>query len=204
MSNSATSSFYALKSLQTYTHTAKGSKFIAYARNISSVETAESYLKELKQEHPKARHHCYAYRLGEQGENSRINDDGEPSGTAGLPIYNQIQSFELSNTIVVVVRYFGGTLLGVSGLIKAYKEATHGALLNAPTRRLIPARTLSLNIDYPHVNALMQIIERHRLLIVHQEMGMQCHYRLRYPLSLKAQLEQELNAIESLSLLNSD
>src|SRR3982751_2639344 len=106
----------------------RGSKFIAYAFPVGTADDFKKQLQLLKKEHPKAAHHCFAYRIGSDGNNFRISDDGEPSGTAGRPILGQIDSKGLTNVLVIVVRYFGGTLLGVPGLIKAYKTATAIAL----------------------------------------------------------------------------
>lgn len=100
----------------------KGSKFIGFAYLANNEGELKNVLEEIKAEHPKATHHCYAFRIGLNGENYRANDDGEPSGSAGLPIYNQLLANEITNVIVLVVRYYGGTKLGVSGLVKAYKE----------------------------------------------------------------------------------
>ncbi|SMP31249.1 IMPACT family protein [Chryseobacterium profundimaris] len=100
----------------------KGSKFIGFAYPANNEGELKNVLEEIKAEHPKATHHCYAFRIGLNGENYRANDDGEPSGSAGLPIYNQLLANEITNVIVLVVRYYGGTKLGVSGLVKAYKE----------------------------------------------------------------------------------
>jgi uncharacterized YigZ family protein len=108
----------------------KASKFLAFAYRVFDVETVQTKLEFLKSLHPKANHHCYAYQLGIEGDIFRINDDGEPSGTAGKPIYGQIKSHGLTNVLVVVVRYFGGTKLGASGLIQAYKESTALVLSN--------------------------------------------------------------------------
>jgi uncharacterized YigZ family protein len=108
--------------------TDRGSKFIAYAYPIQSEEEIKEYLEILKKEHWKAGHHCYAWRLGTDGNTHRANDDGEPSGTAGKPILGQLDSFEITDTLVVVIRYFGGTKLGVGGLINAYKSAAIDAL----------------------------------------------------------------------------
>jgi len=101
----------------------KGSKFIGFAYPVNNEEELKNTLEKIRAEHPKATHHCYAYRLGINGENYRANDDGEPSGSAGLPIYNQLLANEITNVIIIVVRYYGGTKLGVSGLVKAYKES---------------------------------------------------------------------------------
>lgn len=111
----------------------KGSKFLAYAYNIDHEDSLQEIIGMLRSEHIKARHFCYAYRIGTDNNRFRANDDGEPSGTAGKPILSQIISFGLSNTIVVVVRYFGGTKLGASGLVHAYKEAAREALAIAET-----------------------------------------------------------------------
>ncbi len=110
----------------------RGSKFIAYAFPVQTEEEALAHLATLRREHPKARHHCFAWRLGSDGQHFRANDDGEPSGTAGRPILGQIDAAGLTNVVVVVVRYFGGTLLGTSGLIQAYRESAAEALRNAP------------------------------------------------------------------------
>ncbi len=101
----------------------KGSKFIGYAYPINNDDDLKNVLDKIRTEHPKATHHCYAFRIGLNGENYRANDDGEPSGSAGLPIYNQLLANEITNVIVIVVRYYGGTKLGVSGLVKTYKES---------------------------------------------------------------------------------
>ncbi|QQQ30356.1 IMPACT family protein [Chryseobacterium indoltheticum] len=101
----------------------KGSKFIGFAFPVNNETELKSALDKIRTEHPKATHHCYAFRMGLNGENYRANDDGEPSGSAGLPIYNQLLAHEITNVLVISVRYYGGTKLGVSGLVKAYKES---------------------------------------------------------------------------------
>jgi uncharacterized YigZ family protein len=101
----------------------KGSKFIGFAFPINNEQELKNALEKVRTEHPKATHHCYAFRMGLNGENYRANDDGEPSGSAGLPIYNQLLAHEITNVLVISVRYYGGTKLGVSGLVKAYKES---------------------------------------------------------------------------------
>lgn len=109
----------------------KGSKFIGFAYPVSNEEELKNALEKIRTEHPKATHHCYAFRIGLNGENYRANDDGEPSGSAGLPIYNQLLAHDITNVIVIVVRYYGGTKLGVSGLVKAYKESAKMTLEEA-------------------------------------------------------------------------
>ncbi len=137
----------------------KGSKFIAYAFPMDSIEAFNAKLKELKKEHLKSRHHCYAYRIGLRGEPYRINDDGEPSGTAGKPIYGQIIKENLSDIGVVVVRYFGGVKLGTSGLIRSYKEATVLALENVfPIEKTVTKKVL-LSFTYERLGAIMEAIK---------------------------------------------
>lgn len=172
---------YRLRKAQEYSHSVKGSKFLAYAYPVTTIEAAEGHLQQLMQTHHKARHHCYAYRLGAEGDTYRANDAGEPSGTAGLPIYNQIQSFEFSDIMLIVVRYFGGTLLGAPGLVRAYKDAAYGALVDAPRQRIVPLKQFAVVVEYASVNTLMQIIERHNISIIKQDMAMQCTYTLQCP-----------------------
>lgn len=109
----------------------KGSKFIGFAYPVSNEEELKNALEKIRTEHPKATHHCYAFRMGLNGENYRANDDGEPSGSAGLPIYNQLLANDITNVLVIVVRYYGGTKLGVSGLVKTYKESAKMTLEEA-------------------------------------------------------------------------
>ncbi len=136
----------------------KGSKFIAYAFEINSENDFKIHLDKIKKEHFKARHHCYAYAIGPEHEIYRYNDDGEPAGTAGLPIYNQIKSKNLSNTAIVVVRYFGGTKLGVSGLINAYKKATIDALNKSEIIIKYIEDTLSIKYDFKYTGEIMKVI----------------------------------------------
>jgi len=136
----------------------KGSKFIAYAFEIESEDDFKLYIEEIKKLHFKARHHCFAYAIGPEHEKYRHNDDGEPSGTAGIPIYNQIKSFELSNIFVVVVRYFGGTKLGVPGLIRAYKSATKDAFENAEIITKYLTDRIVIKYEYQFTGDIMRII----------------------------------------------
>ena len=144
----------------------KGSRFIAFAFPCDNLVLFDNKLEQLKKEHFKARHHCYAWRLGFNGEEFRANDDGEPSGTAGIPIYNQLLSFELSNSAIIVVRYFGGTLLGTSGLIKAYKTASLYALEKAELNDLIEKITYNLELNYQKLNETLYLIEKLNLKII--------------------------------------
>jgi uncharacterized YigZ family protein len=149
----------------------RGSKFIAYAWPVSSEEEAMVHIEALRKEHFKARHHCFAWRLEPDGNRFRANDDGEPSGTAGRPILGQIDSFGLTEVVVVVVRYFGGTLLGTSGLINAYREATAEALRGAAIVEKIVKDTFSLDFDYALMPDVMNAVKKLALDISKEEYG---------------------------------
>jgi len=152
----------------------RGSKFMAFAYPINSEADIKPVLARLKADHPKANHHCWAMRLGTDRSVFRINDDGEPSGTAGRPILNMLLSRSLTNILVVVVRYFGGTLLGVPGLINAYKTATEEAL-NAS---VIIEKTLNdvytIKFDYQQMNDVMRIIKEDNLVVLEQQFDNAC------------------------------
>ncbi len=137
----------------------KGSKFLAYAYPISSLDDFEFYIEEIKSIHPKARHHCYAYRLGIDGITYRANDDGEPSGTAGKPILGQLLSQDVSDTLVVVVRYFGGTKLGASGLINAYKIATLDAITAGTKTDKVLSDNFQLTFEYGKMGHVLNVIK---------------------------------------------
>lgn len=147
----------------------RGSRFIAYAYPIADVADFKEKLAVLKKEHHKAVHHCFAYRLGLDGNNFRVSDDGEPSGSAGRPILGQIDSKELTNVLVIVVRYFGGTLLGVPGLINAYKMATSFALQTTPVVRKPVLVNYHLQFDYTQMNEVMRIIKQFDCAVLKQE-----------------------------------
>lgn len=152
----------------------KGSKFIGYAFPVTSEEEIKNHLDDLKKQHHSARHWCYAWQLGKNYDSYRANDDGEPANSAGMPIYGQIQSFDLTNVLVVVVRYFGGTKLGVGGLIQAYKIAAQMALEVATISEHTIDDHFELAFEYPEMNAVMRVIKEEDLTIVNQEMGLSC------------------------------
>lgn len=146
----------------------KGSKFIAYALPVKNEEEIKAHLSKLKKEHHSARHHCYAYRLGETGQLWRANDDGEPSGTGGKPILGQLQSYELSNALIIVVRYFGGVLLGKGGLIHAYRNAAADAIQN---NKLIPLDIkvgLEIEAEESDFHSVFKTIKQLEGEIIHQ------------------------------------
>lgn len=156
----------------------KGSKFIAISRHVETEEEFTEFLKEVKKKYYDARHHCYAWRLSPEEERYRANDDGEPSGTAGKPILNQLLSKELFYSSIIVVRYFGGTKLGVSGLINAYKSSSREALENAKIVKKFIYSTLELKFDYPRLNDVMRLIKDNDLKLDYQKMEMNCLLRL--------------------------
>lgn len=160
----------------------KGSRFLVFAYPVQTAEQVRKHVDDLRQEHHKARHWCYAYRLGVDGNQFRANDDGEPSGSAGRPILGQIDSFELTDVLVVVVRYFGGTLLGVPGLIHAYKTSTQMALENAQIIEKNIEKTVRIRCEYPYLNEAIRIAKNHQAEIIEQDLQLDCRLTVRIPL----------------------
>lgn len=153
----------------------KGSKFIAYAFPLRTEQEAKDRVAAVRAEHPKARHHCWAYRLTPDRSVYRINDDGEPSGTAGRPILNVLLGADLTNVLVVVVRYFGGTLLGVPGLINAYKTATQEAVAVATIIEQTVNDGYGIHVDYERLNDVMRIIKEEELIVREQQYDTRCY-----------------------------
>jgi uncharacterized YigZ family protein len=173
----------------------RGSKFLAYSYPVDSVDTCKKIIAGLKKEHPKAVHFCVAYRIGVEGNIFRASDDGEPVGSAGRPILGQIDSKQLTNTMVVVVRYFGGTLLGVPGLINAYKTATTLALQLAPIVQKPIELHYELNFDYHQMNEVMMIVKQYNCSVTEQEAQLFVQLKIGIP---KARLEEVLNKFNDL------
>ncbi len=146
------------------------SKFIGYVFPVNNVEEVKPIVDQLKKEHHNARHWCYAYRIGIEHIEERANDDGEPSNSAGTPILNQIKGKNLTNVLVVVVRYFGGVKLGVGGLINAYKTAAQMVLDQAEIVEKIRTKNLEIIFDYPDMNKVMRLIKEHQLQIIKQDL----------------------------------
>lgn len=161
----------------------KGSRFLVFAYPVQTAEQVKKHVDDLRQEHHKARHWCYAYRLGVDGNQFRANDDGEPSGSAGRPILGQIDSFELTDVLVVVVRYFGGTLLGVPGLIHAYKTSTQMALENAQIIEKNIEKTVRIRCEYPYLNEAIRIAKNHQAEMIEQDLQLDCRLTVRIPLA---------------------
>ena len=152
----------------------RGSKFIAFAFPIAGVADFKKQLQGLKEEHPRAAHHCFAFRIGTDGNTFRSSDDGEPSGTAGKPMLGQIDSRQLTDLAVVVVRYFGGTLLGVQGLINAYKTVTALALQTTPIIQKAIEIKYRLQFDYTRMNEVMLIVKKYNCSALDQQMELFC------------------------------
>ena len=174
----------------------RGSKFLAYAYPISNPAEVKDLLAILKKEHPKAVHHCYAYRIGTEGLQYRANDDGEPSGSAGKPILGQIDSMGLTNTCVIVVRYFGGTLLGVPGLINAYKTVTALALEPAPKTEKWIEQLIEVNFDYPVMGEVLYLLKQCQATIYKQDLQLFCVLSAGIPIQHAAKYISKLNEIK--------
>jgi uncharacterized YigZ family protein len=177
----------------------RGSKFIAFAYPINQEQDLKENVNILKSLHPKANHHCWAIRLGIDKSVFRLNDDGEPSGTAGRPILNTLLSKELTNLGVVVVRYFGGTLLGVPGLINAYKCATEEAINKAEIIILTVNDVYTITFDYLQMNNIMKVIKDDGLIIIKQEFDNNCTIQLSIR---KSRVNQTLNKFNNMDGVN--
>jgi uncharacterized YigZ family protein len=178
----------------------RGSKFLAYAFPIRNAEDFKNYRKKLKDEHPKAAHHCFAYRIGLDQHNFRSSDDGEPSGTAGKPILAQIDSKELTNTAIIVVRYFGGTLLGVPGLINAYKMASSLALQLTPIVQKPVLKNYELSFDYTLMNDVMMMVKRFECVILENESQLFCRMVVGVPVKDEALFLDKIKDSHSIEL----
>lgn len=173
----------------------KNSKFFGYAFPINSEEEVKEYLENIKKQHHTARHWCYAYQLGTQTVYYRANDDGEPNNTAGMPIYGQIQSFDLTNVLVIVVRYFGGIKLGVGGLITAYRQAAQMALEVAEIVEKTIDQHYLITFDYKDMNKVMRVLKEKNISIVNQKLELDCQIEIKVRLQ---NIPQTLAAFEPL------
>ncbi len=178
----------------------RGSKFIALAFHVSSEKEAKERLSEIKKQYYDARHHCFAYRINPEKEIYRSSDDGEPSGTAGKPILNQLFSKQLFNIIVIVVRYFGGTKLGTSGLINAYKTATNEAIIHAEIINKTIIRKITIKFDYPLINSVMRIVKEENLKIVYQKFELSCLLTIETKKSNEELIKKKFNTIFGVTL----
>jgi uncharacterized YigZ family protein len=173
----------------------RGSRFIAYAYPIQLTDDFKKHLQRLKKNHPKAAHYCFAYRLGLDGNDFRVSDDGEPAGTAGKPILGQMDSKGLTNVLVIVVRYFGGTLLGVPGLINAYKTTASRALQLTPIVRKAVEVNYQLQFNYTQINDVMILVRKYNCTIIEKAEQLFCNLKIGVPLN---RLEEFLYKVSEL------
>jgi uncharacterized YigZ family protein len=178
----------------------RGSKFLAYSFPVQSVQEVKERLQVLKKEHPKAAHHCYAYRIGTEGTLFRANDDGEPSGSAGKPMLGQIDSLGLTNVLVVVVRYFGGSLLGVPGLINAYKTATVQSLESVPKTEKWIEDLFDIEFDYPVMGEVLYLLKQCEATIYKQDLQLFCAIKAGIPRINSDVYVQRLSEIRGVTL----
>jgi len=178
----------------------RGSKFLSHIYKVTNEDQVKEIIDRIKKEHFSARHHCYAYRLGFTGERYRVNDDGEPSGTAGRPIYGQLLSHDLTNVLIIVVRYFGGTLLGVSGLINAYKSAATNAIESAQIVTKIIEVKFELIFGYSIQKNIMKIIKDEQLFVSFSAFEMNCKLHVLIRLKKVEDVLQKLKQVDGLKI----
>ncbi len=178
----------------------RGSKFVAYAYPIKEVNDFKKYLQGVKKEHPKAVHHCFAYRVGTNGNNYRVSDDGEPAGSAGKPILGQIDSKQLINVAVIVARYFGGTLLGIPGLINAYKSSAALALQLTPIIQQPITIPYELLFNYTIMNDVMHVLKMLKCEVVTSDLQLFCNIKVNIPKGVLAQCMEELKGLQGVEI----
>ncbi|MBB1569147.1 MAG: YigZ family protein [Capnocytophaga sp.] len=183
----------------------KSSKFLGYAFPVTSEEEIKAHLEAVKKAHFSARHWCYAWQLGYgRHQRYRANDDGEPNNTAGIPIYGQIQSFELTNILVIVVRYFGGIKLGVGGLVQAYKTTAQLTLQETEIEEKLITEELVINFDYPLMNKVMRVVKEQNLTVTAQHLTESCELHLAIRQSDYAKIEEIFNNLYGVVLVVRD
>ena len=178
----------------------KGSRFISFIFPVSDENEVKKNLENLKNKYHDARHHCYAYRIGINGDYYRMNDDGEPSGTGGKPIYGQIISKQLTNVLIVVIRYFGGILLGTGGLIQAYKAAASNCIDNAIIIKKELTLTLNLQFNYDKMNEVMKIMKEEQIENAEYNLGTDCKISFEISLNARAYFEEKFTLISDINL----
>jgi len=178
----------------------KGSKFLSFAYQVTNEDEIREIVQKIKKDHYSARHHCYAWRLGHEKLHFRANDDGEPSSTAGKPILGQIQSFDLTNILIVVVRYFGGTLLGVSGLINAYRNAALDAINQAEIIEKLVEKHILVEFEYEAMNEVMKIFKDEKLIQSNSKFDIKCQIKTSIRLSDLSRIESGLKKIKGLKV----
>lgn len=176
----------------------KGSRFLAFVYPVSNEQEVKEILLKIRKEHHGARHNCFAWRIGPEMELFRLNDDGEPSGTAGRPIFGQIQLNELTDILIIVVRYFGGILLGTSGLINAYKQAAADALCKAVIIEKVVEDLIEVSFDYSAMNDFMHVIKEMHLEQVHTDFNLNCYATISVRKTLSETVMEKLEQIDKL------
>lgn len=184
--------------------TEKKSKFISHVFPVKSADEVKDILEEYRKKYYDARHVCWAYMLGWKKEEFRWNDDGEPSGTAGKPILGQINSAELTDVLIIVVRYFGGTLLGTGGLIRAYREAAANAIEHASIVEKTVDDQIELKFEYPLLNEVMRILKQYEEVEWSQDFRESCHMILKVRRSLSAQLISQFTSLYGVTVVSPD
>lgn len=188
-------SFITISDISEGIYKEKGSKFLSFALPVTTVEEVKVILDEYRKKFYDARHVCYAYMLGAERADFRANDDGEPSGTAGRPILGQINSFELTDVLVIVVRYFGGILLGTGGLITAYKEAARDALSRAEIVEKVITQRFEIRFGYELMNEVLRVFKEFEPEILKSELQYDCRYVVDVPKASSEQFFQKMNTI---------
>jgi uncharacterized YigZ family protein len=195
---SVSDTYKTLKNPTTGIYKEKGSKFLAFAFPVSDEQEIREIQLKIRKEHHSARHHCFAWRLGHENEEYRINDDGEPSGTAGRPIFNQIKANDLTDILIVVVRYFGGILLGTSGLTNAYRQAAADAISQGEIIEKVVEDLIEVHFDYLAMNEYMHIVKEMQLKQLRSEFLLECTAVLSVRRSLTETVLEKLNSAEKI------
>jgi uncharacterized YigZ family protein len=180
----------------------KGSKFIGLAIPVFSEEEAKTYLDAWRKEYSQAQHLCYAYRIGVDNSRIRYSDDGEPTNSAGTPILGQIQSFDLSNILIGVVRYFGGTKLGVGGLVQAYKGAAREAIEQGEIIESEVCEFLELNFEYAAMPSVMRVLKKHHIQLLESDFNLSCSVHVKIPVNRIPLVANELTRVQSVKVIS--
>jgi uncharacterized YigZ family protein len=191
--------YYSIKAPSQGLYKEKGSRFIAFANPVTGQDEIKAILEDIRKEHHEARHHCFAWMTGHDRLNWRISDDGEPSGTGGRPILGQINSFELTNILIVVTRYFGGTLLGVSGLINAYRTAAADAIKNSEIIECLLQNYYEITYPYDSMNQVMKILKDENITQTEHLFDLECRISINFRASARERIVTRLERIEGLT-----
>ena len=194
-------SYRTIKTLSQGLYKDKGSKFMAFAYHVSEQESIKPIIDDIKKTYHDARHHCYAYMIGYQRQIWRANDDGEPSGTAGKPILGQINSAELTNILIIVIRYFGGILLGTSGLINAYKCAAADAINNAEIVEFFVKDVYNIKFPYESLNQVMKILKEENARPTNQIYDINCSMKIDFNIASRQKIVEKLSRIDGMETI---